>query len=280
MWSSKGEVLARLSRDLLEAQLAQNPAAIARAEAAIAQAGSNIIQAEAAQLEAPQALERARSLMKGGNTTEAVLEQRVSRAARRGGAARGRARWLAAWREAERRSAEAQGREIEVRLARTEIKAPQAGIVSRKNARIGATAICRRRAAVPHHRERRDRARGRGHRDAARADPRRRAPQVTIDARPRRRRPVRNVFPEVDRATRLGQGAHRSAEGRGLAHRRVRARHGRARAAHRRRRAARRPSSTTRKGATRAGRRRRQGPDPPCPHRACRRKASSRSRRA
>ena len=153
----KGEVLARLSRDLLEAQLAQNQAAIARADAAISQAGSNIIQAEAAQLEAAQALERVRSLMKGGNATEAVLEQRIS-------ASRGAEGRLAAARDAlqmahaERRSAEAQGREFQVRLDRTEIKAPQAGIVSRKNARIGATAICRRRSALSHHRQRRNRA--------------------------------------------------------------------------------------------------------------------------
>jgi RND family efflux transporter MFP subunit len=132
-------VLARLSRDLLETTLAQNDAAIARTEAAIAQARSQIIQAEAAQTEAAQALERTRALMKTGNATEAQLEQRVS-AAR---AAEGR---LAAARdglrmaEAEKRSAEALGREIQVRLARTDIKASQAGIVSRKTARIGATA--------------------------------------------------------------------------------------------------------------------------------------------
>jgi HlyD family secretion protein len=42
--------------------------------------------------------------------------------------------------EAESRSAEAQQRETAVRLARTEIKAPAAGIVSRRTARLGATA--------------------------------------------------------------------------------------------------------------------------------------------
>ena len=35
---------------------------------------------------------------------------------------------------------QAQGRDIEVRLARTEIKAPKAGIVSRRNAKLGAMA--------------------------------------------------------------------------------------------------------------------------------------------
>ena len=136
---AQGQVLARLSRDLLDTTLAQNAATIARTEAAIAQAQSQIIQTEAAQVEAGQALERTRALMKSGNSTEVQLEQRVS-AAR---AAEGR---LAAARdglrmaEAEKRSAEAQRREIEVKLARTEIRAPQAGIVSRKTARIGGTA--------------------------------------------------------------------------------------------------------------------------------------------
>ncbi len=135
----KGQVLARLARDLLDAQAAQNAASIARAEAAIAQARSQIVQAEAAQTEAAQALERTRALMRSGNATEVQLEQRVS-AAR---AAEGR---LAAARdglrmaEAESRSAEAQQRETAVRLARTEIKAPAAGIVSRRTARLGATA--------------------------------------------------------------------------------------------------------------------------------------------
>src|SRR5215204_5050312 len=68
----QGQVLARLSRDVLETQLAQNAATRTRAEAAIAQARSTIVQAEAAQVEASQALERARALMRTGNTTEAT----------------------------------------------------------------------------------------------------------------------------------------------------------------------------------------------------------------
>lgn len=199
----QGDVLARLSRDILETTLAQNGAAVTRAQAAIAQANSQIIQAEAAQVEAQQALERTRALIRGGNATEVQLEQRVS-AAR---AAEGR---LAAARdglrmaEAELRSSEAQRQETQVRLARTEIKAPRGGIVSRKNVRLGATAtavgdplfriiadgeielegevtetqIGRIRAGAP--------------------------ALVTVDQnRPVEGR-VRNVFPEVDRATRLG----------------------------------------------------------------------------
>jgi HlyD family secretion protein len=200
----QGQVLAKLSRDMLETLLAQNAATRTRAEAGIAQARSNIVQAEAAQVEALQALERARALMKSGNTTEAVLEQRVS-AAR---AAEGR---LSAARdglriaEAERASAQAQQREIEWRLSRTEIRAPAAGVISRKNARVGATASAAGEALF------RIIANGEIElegeltetqlprlRDGAEA-------QVTVDGGRFIAGRVRNIFPEVDRSTRLGK---------------------------------------------------------------------------
>ncbi|MBI1245080.1 MAG: efflux RND transporter periplasmic adaptor subunit [Alphaproteobacteria bacterium] len=132
----EGQILARLSRDLLDAQLAQNAATLARADASIAQARAQIVQAEAAGLEAKQALDRARSLRNSGNATEAVLEQRIS-AAR---SAEGR---LAAARDglsfavAEKAQIEAQKRELMVRAERSEVKAPRAGVISRRTARIG-----------------------------------------------------------------------------------------------------------------------------------------------
>jgi RND family efflux transporter MFP subunit len=132
----EGQVLARLSRDLLDAQFAQNAAQLARADASIAQARAQIVQADAASVEAQQALERARSLRNSGNATEATLEQRVS-AAR---SAQGR---LAASRDglafaiAEKAQVEAQRRELQVRIERSEVKAPRAGTVSRRTARIG-----------------------------------------------------------------------------------------------------------------------------------------------
>lgn len=133
---AQGQVLARLARDLLDAQVAQNAAQLSRADASIAQARAQIVQADAANLEAQQALERARSLRNSGNATEATLEQRVS-AAR---SAQGR---LAAARDglsfsiAEKAQVEAQRRELQVRLERSEVKAPRAGLVSRRTARIG-----------------------------------------------------------------------------------------------------------------------------------------------
>jgi HlyD family secretion protein len=199
----QGQVLARLSRDILETALAQNQATIARAEAGIAQARSQILQAEAAEVEAAQALERTRALVRTGSTTQAQLEQRVS-------AAQAAEAQLAAARdglriaEAEKRSAEAARREIELRLARTEIKAPQAGIVSRRTARVGATASA---AGEPLFRII---ANGEIELEGEVTEtqlPRIRegAPaeivlgDLTIPGR------VRNVLPEVDRTTRLGK---------------------------------------------------------------------------
>jgi RND family efflux transporter MFP subunit len=200
----QGQVLARLSSDLLETQLAQNAAGIARAEAGIAQAQNQIVQAEAAQVEAAQALERARALMRGGNTTEAQLEQRISTAR----VSEGR---LAAAREglrmaeAEKRTTEAQRKELQVRLARTDIKAPEGGVVSRKTARVGATATASGEPLF------RIIARGEIElegevtetqlvrlRDSAPAE-------IAVEAGRTIEGRVRNIFPEVDKATRLGR---------------------------------------------------------------------------
>jgi RND family efflux transporter MFP subunit len=135
----RGQPLARLSREMIVTQEAANVAAIAKAEAAIVQARSQIVQAEASQTEANLSLERTRSLVRTGNATAATLEQRVSAA--QGGEGR-----LAAARgglqlaHADLATAQAQASEIALRRARTEIRAPEGGIVSRRTARVGATA--------------------------------------------------------------------------------------------------------------------------------------------
>ena len=200
----QGQVLARLSRDVLETQLAQNAATRIRAEAAIAQARSNIVQAEAAQVEANQALERARALMRTGNTTEAVMEARVSVAR----AAEGR---LSAARdglriaEAEKASTDAQRREIEWRLSRTEIRAPAAGVVSRKMARVGATATAAGEAMFRIIRDGEIELEGEVTETQMPRLKEGAAAEVTVDGQRFIAGKIRNIFPEVDRATRLGK---------------------------------------------------------------------------
>lgn len=133
---TKGQVLARLVSDTLEAQLAQNKAAVQRTEAAIAQARSTIASAEARLEEAANAYERAKPLTKSGFLSESGMDQRES-ARRTSEAALASARDGLRLAEAEKAQAEAQGREIAWRRARTDIRAPADGLVSRRNARIG-----------------------------------------------------------------------------------------------------------------------------------------------
>ncbi len=135
----KGDVLARLEQQTLKVLLAQNDAALTRADAAIARASSNIKVAEARKDEMTKALERAKPLRKSGVLAESVLEQRRS-------AALGALATLAAARdglalaEAEQAQIEAQRREILWKLEKTEVRAPTAGTISRRSARVGAVA--------------------------------------------------------------------------------------------------------------------------------------------
>lgn len=136
---AKGQVLARLDRNTLEAVLAQNDAAGLRADAAIAQAKSQIAQAEAALMQIRQALNRTSQLKQSGFAAQATFENQTQdeRASR---ARLDAARQGLASAEAERANAQAQRREIQLRLGRTEVKAPAAGIILRRSAKVGAVA--------------------------------------------------------------------------------------------------------------------------------------------
>ena len=135
----KGQVLAVLVHETLDAQLAQNAAAVARTTAAIAQAKSQIASAEAKLAETKAAFDRARPLSKSGVMSEATYDQRES-------AAKSAEAQLAATRdglrvaEAEKAQVEAQGREILWKRGNTEVKSPADGVVSRRTARVGANA--------------------------------------------------------------------------------------------------------------------------------------------
>jgi RND family efflux transporter MFP subunit len=132
----KGEVLARLVADTLDAQMAQNDAALARTAASVAQARSAIVQAEARLAESRNAYERAKPLRQGGHMTEAVFDQR-EQAARASEAQLAAAQDGLRVAEAERAQVEAQRRELTWRRGRVEVKAPADGIVSRRMARVG-----------------------------------------------------------------------------------------------------------------------------------------------
>ncbi len=199
-----GQVLAKLSTEMIATQEAANAAAVARAEAAIVQAKSQIVQSEAAQTEARLSLERAQALIKTGNATAAILEQRVS-------AAQGADGRLASARgglqasEADLATAKASGAEIALKRARAAIRAPEAGIVNRRTARVGGTATA---AGEPLFR-----LIARGEIELEGEVPETWLPRIKIgdpaqlDLEDGRKivGKVRRVYPEVDRTTRLGK---------------------------------------------------------------------------
>lgn len=130
------QVLARLSHDVLDASIAQNTAQLSRAEAAVGQARSLTAEVQANRQQAELAFNRTRELVAGGNASREVLEQRQAlfqTATARVESAANAIRVA----EADRALAVAQRQELLVKLARTELRAPVAGLVSRRAARLG-----------------------------------------------------------------------------------------------------------------------------------------------
>jgi HlyD family secretion protein len=134
-----GQVLARLSREALDAQLAQSDAGLVRADAQIAQVKSQIRQSEASLGQTGPDLQRAQSLLKNGVSTQAQIDQKLA-ADRTAQAQLESARQALNVADADKAALLAQRRELLVRIARSEVRAPVAGVVSRKNARLGAIA--------------------------------------------------------------------------------------------------------------------------------------------
>jgi RND family efflux transporter MFP subunit len=200
----KGDVLARLVADTLDAQVAQNDAGQARATAAIAQARSAIVQAEARLVEATNAFERAKPLKAAGHMAESAYDTR-QQAARTAEAQLVASRDGLKVAEAEKAQIEAQRRELNWRRGRTEVVAPADGIVSRRMARVGGYAAG---AAEPMFRIV---ANGEVELDAEVIETRMAAVKVGQPARVEVAGvgeiagTVRLVSPEVDKATRLGR---------------------------------------------------------------------------
>jgi HlyD family secretion protein len=200
----KGDVLARLVADTLEAQVAQNDAALARTTAAIAQAKSAIVQAEARVVESTNAFERAKPLRQAGHMADSAYDQR-EQAARTAQAQLVAANDGLRVAEAEKAQVEAQRRELMWRRGRTEVVAPADGIVSRRMARVGGFAAG---AAEPMFRIV---ANGEVELDAEVTETRLAAVKLGQKARVEVAGvgdvagTVRLISPEVDKATRLGR---------------------------------------------------------------------------
>ncbi len=133
----KGQVLAKLSGEILEAQLAQNAASLSKTQAATDQVHNQIVESEATLRQVEDAFNRVKPLKQSGVASQATFDDRD--AAFRTARAR-----LAALKEglkfaeAEQTLMRAQRQELEIKLGRTDIRAPSDGIISRRTARMGA----------------------------------------------------------------------------------------------------------------------------------------------
>lgn len=132
-----GQVLAHLSRAALDASLAGNTAQIAHAQAAQAHAQAQLTEAESSRAEADVDLARAGQLVGSGAISQAAFDHRRATAeasAARVAAAEAAQRLV----QADLMAAEADRQELLVRIAQTEIRAPVAGVVGHRTARLGA----------------------------------------------------------------------------------------------------------------------------------------------
>ena len=134
-----GGTLATLNDDALVLQKSQTEASLAKAEAALAQIKAQLAEAKANAEEAVSARDRAQKLVKSGSQSQAAVDQAV--AAADAALARVRsAEQAIAVSEADIKVAQSQIDDIDLKLARTAVKSPVAGVVSARTAKIGAIA--------------------------------------------------------------------------------------------------------------------------------------------
>jgi len=135
----KGQVLARLSRSALELKKSQLVASRAASVAAIAQAQAQEVEAKANAEQAERSRARAATLAERGMTAKSSSEQAGANAeaAQARVSAAAQARISAA---AQLELVDAQIADVELQLARTEIKAPVAGVIVQRNANTGSIA--------------------------------------------------------------------------------------------------------------------------------------------
>ncbi len=136
---AEGQVLATLSKSTLELQRAQVIAAHAAAAATVAQAEAQLVEAESAAAEAARVAERTAKLREQGSASQAAEDTASANAV----AATARVTVARQSREAAKAQLalqEAQLANVELQLTRTEVKAPVAGLITARNATLGAIA--------------------------------------------------------------------------------------------------------------------------------------------
>lgn len=136
---TEGQVLAVLSRTTLELQKSEAEASLAAARATIAQAEAQLVEAQSAAAEADRVAERTAKLRESGTVPQATLDT-VSANQTAAHARVTVARQGLESARAQLALTEARLKNVELMLSRTEVKAPVAGKVIARNARIGAIA--------------------------------------------------------------------------------------------------------------------------------------------
>jgi HlyD family secretion protein len=134
-----GQVLAVLSRTTLELQMTEAVASLAAARSTIAQAEAQLIEAQASRDEAQRVADRTAKLREQGTAPQAQADTA------RANAVSANARVMVATQglesaRAQLALAEARLENVDLQLSRTEVRAPVAGKVIARNAKIGAIA--------------------------------------------------------------------------------------------------------------------------------------------
>lgn len=136
---AEGDVLAVLSRTSLELQKSEAVASLAAARAGIAQGEAQRVEAEAAEAEALRVADRTARLREQGTAPQAQLDTADANAT----AAKARVQVAIEVLESARAQlalAEARLENVDLMLSRTEVRAPVAGKIIARNARLGAIA--------------------------------------------------------------------------------------------------------------------------------------------
>lgn len=135
---SAGQILVRLNTDLLQTQLHQNQAATKKADAVIQQQQAILRETKAQFDDAKKNFERANTLRGAGALSIEMMDQRRTYylAAEARLAATQQALLVA---QADLELVEAQRQEIVTRLAQSTLRAPHAGLITERKARVGAT---------------------------------------------------------------------------------------------------------------------------------------------
>jgi HlyD family secretion protein len=134
-----GQVLARLSDSALTLSRSQLVASLSAAEAAVAQANAQVAEAEASMSEVIRSRDRARTLRDQGAIAQAALDDAESQAVIAGARVNAANQGLASAR-AQIELIHAQIADVDLSISRTEVRAPVAGVVSERHARVGAIA--------------------------------------------------------------------------------------------------------------------------------------------